>query len=223
MRIEEKYQELLRLKKEINQRMENGTEFQKLKELMLYLAQDKTYPKLKEKDNQLAMLDLFLKIWIAEKRKLPELGINEDIFYQVFNLDDVEHKYLKVQYCGLRIENIVPDEYCEQALKWLVENRVSGLAIGQIVVVETKKKEENLLYIARYLRRHMETLNALLMIQYANGVLEGSEKLLLEEADIWLEGQQYKNALDVLQRIGNPSQTTKEMIVKLRQVIENGG
>lgn len=222
MKIEKQYRELLRIKKEINQRIENGTDFQRIKELMLYLAQEKAYSKLKCTDNQLMKLDCFFNIWLEEKKKLSDFGIEADIFYKVSSLDDVEWKYLKIQYCGLRIENLVPNEYCVQSLEQIIENEVSGLAIGRIIVFETKKREENLLYIARFLRQKGEIFNALLLLQYANEVFYANEKLLLEEADIWLEGQQWEKAIEVLSRIDKPSQNINEIKSKLRQVIKYG-
>lgn len=221
MRLEQQYQELLRLKKEINQKLQKGTGFGGIKELMLYLVKDKAYFKMKVKENQMIMLECFLNIWLREKKKLPDLGVETDIFYKVSSLDDIEQKYQRIKYCGLRIENAVPDDYVEQALEQLVEDRVSGMAIGRIIVEETEKREENILYIAQYLRRRGDSLNALLLMQYANETFPGQEKLLLEEADIWLEGQQFEKTLELLSQIENPSLQVKGLIKELRQVTEN--
>lgn len=222
MKLEQQYQELLRLEKEINQRLKNGTAFYQIKELMLYLAGDPAYLKLKGKDNRLIMLECFFNIWLKEKKKLPDLGIKEDIFYEVFSLEDVERKYQKIKYCGLRTENKVPDEYIRQALGWLIKDQVSGMAIGQIVTRETKEKEENIWKIEQCLRRDRQALNALLLIQYANEAFPGRERLLLEEADIWLEGQQFGKVLELLAQIENPSLQVKKLMEELRQVAENG-
>lgn len=222
MKLEEQCRELFRLKEVINQRMIKGNDFQTIKELWQYLVVEESYHKLKKRDNQLAILDFFLNIWIKEKQTLTNFGIDEDIFDQVTNLDDIEKKYQKIYYCGLRVENAVPDKYIEQALNWLLEDRVSGVAIGRIVAAQTTKKEENLLYFAQYMKRNRNTLHALLILQYANEVFEGNEKLSVEEADIWIAGEQYESALNVLQRIDEPSQDIKEVIMKLQQVTRNG-
>lgn len=221
MKLKQQYEELLRLKKEINQRLEKGTDFSQIRELMLYLAGDPVYPRLKKKENQLIMLDCFFQIWIKEKKKLPDLGVETDVFCKVSSLDDVEHKYLKIRYCGLRIENAVPDAYIGQALEWLTEDKISGMAIGKIISRETKKKQENMLQIAQCLRRRGDSLNALLLIQHANEAFQGQEKLLLEEADIWLEGGQLGKALELLSQIEAPSLQIKELMKELRQVTGN--
>lgn len=222
MRLEQQYQELLRLKREINRRLQKGTDFEEIKELMLYLARDKAYFKLKAIETQMIMLDIFFYIWMREKKKLPDLGVETDIFYKVSSLDDVERKYQRIKYCGFRIENEVPDDYIEQALEWLTEDRVSGIAIGTIFVRETEEKAENILHIEQHLRQSGDSLNALLLMQYANERIPGQEKLLLEEADIWLEGQQFERVLELLSQIEKPSLQIKGLMEELRQVTENG-
>ncbi|MCM1126811.1 MAG: crossover junction endonuclease [Lachnospiraceae bacterium] len=221
MKLKQQYKELLQLKKEINQRLEKGTGFTQIKDLMLYLAQDKAYSKLKGKENQLIMLDCFLNLWLREKKRLPDLGIKADIFYKVSSLDDVEQKYQRIKHCGLRIENAVPNDYIEQALEWLIEDRISGMAIGTIIVKETKKREENVIYIARCLRQKADSINALLLIQYANEAFPGQEKLLLEEADIWLEGNQFERALEAIEKIEKPSSQVEKLTNELRKVAKN--
>lgn len=222
MRLKQQYQELLRLKKEIDQRLNTGTDFWSIKELMLYLANDPVYPKLKSKENQLIMLESFLNIWLKEKKRLPDLRIETDIFYHVSSLDDVERKYQKIKYCALRVENNVPDKYLEEAFEWIKADHVSGIAIGNIVNSETEKREENFLSIVQYLKCKGNPFDALLLIQYANDIFPGQEKLLVEEADIWLAGQQLDKALETLAKIESPSQEIEELIIELRQVKENG-
>ena len=146
-------------------------------------TEDKAYHKLKSSENQMIMLESVFNIWLKEKKELPVLGIETDIFYQISCLDDVERKYQRIKYCGLRIENAVWDEYIRQALGWLVEDKVSGIAIGKIIVAETQKREENLLYIAGYLGETGDMLNALLLLRYADEAFPRKEKLLLKEAE----------------------------------------
>ncbi len=222
MKLKEQCQELLRLKAEIGQQLKKGTDFKAIKHLMLYLAGEKFYSKLKCLDNQLAELDLFFNIWLEEKKDLSNLGIETDIFSGISSLRDVEQKYLKILYCGLRRENAVPDAYIGQALEWLVQEHISGLAIGKIIVSETSRKEENLLSIAQRLRQKGEILNTLLLLQYANKTFPGNEQLLLEEAGLWLDGMQWERALENLLKIESPTEQAKELAAELQQVAKNG-
>lgn len=223
MRLEQQYRELLRLKKEINIRLKRGTDFQNIKELMLMLAKDQGYQILKGKENQMIILDCFLGIWLKEKRRLSELGIETDIFYQVSSLDELEQKYQTIRYCGLRIENNVPDEYIEQAFLWLIDQKVSGIAIGKIVIYGTKHRENNLLYLARGLKQKGDLTNAILLLQYARENYPKQEKFLLEEADCWLQGQQWQRAQALLREIEKPTAEIQEITEGLQRVIENAG
>ena len=59
MRIETQYKELLKIKREIDNRLVD-LDFSKIKELILWLNTSKEYQKLKSKDNQLMILDFFI-------------------------------------------------------------------------------------------------------------------------------------------------------------------
>lgn len=223
MRLEQQYRELLRLKEEINIRLSRGTDFQNIKALMLALAEDQGYQILKRKENQIIILDCCLGIWLEEKRRLPELGIETDILDRISSLDELEQRYQKIKFCGFRIENKVPEEYIGQALAWLKEQKVSGLAIGIIFTYETKCREDNLLHIAGRLKQEGDLLNAILLLQYARKQYPKQEKILLEEADCWLQGQQWQRAQALLQEIENPTAEILEIIEGLQRVTGNAG
>ncbi len=224
MRVEQQYREVLRLKREINLRLSVGTGFWEIRELALFLAGDKAYLKLKREEKQLMMLDCFFGIWQEEKKKLPKGRIETDIFHDISSLEELEKKYQRIKYCGLRIENAVPGPYVEQALEWLEEDKVSGIAVGKIFLLETSEREENLLSMARYLKQGGNAVDGLLLLQCANETLPGRESLLLEEADIWIDAGEWEAALSLLCRIKNPSQDIrglKEDLERLRRVEGN--
>ena len=91
--MEQQYREFQRLKEEVDCHLAQGTDFQRMKELILYLAQEQAYLELKQREGRMIMLDRFLGIWMEEKQKLQEPGIAEDIFYQVDSLEDLVLKY----------------------------------------------------------------------------------------------------------------------------------
>ena len=93
-----------------------------------------------------------------------------------------------------------------------------------IVFFETLKREENLLTIAQYLKQRGDSINALLLLEYGNEALPGRERLLAEEADIWISAGEYKKALELLGQIKNPTQDMKKLIEELEglgQVVRN--
>ena len=213
-------QELLQLKEEINLRLARGRDFQNIEELMLFLAESPLYQNQKQQDGQLRMLDCFLNIWLKEKRRLP--GTAADVFCQTDSLEKLVNKYRGIWFCALRVENRVPKPYVDQVMEWLEEQRVSGVALGEITVRETKDKEENLLRLAQELKRRGQISQALLLLQYAGGRYPESENLILEEADCWMQGRQWDRAYKLLTRIENPRAEIQNIMTSLQQVLENG-
>ncbi len=221
MNLEEQYQEISRLKQEINNRLSNGTDYLSVKELAIFLARDKEYQKLHRMDNQLIKLQHFLTVWREEQEKMPSQAMSENIFYQISSLDELEQKYCRIEYYGLRMENRVPEPYCSQLLDWLLEHKVSGIALGIIIRNRTEQGIDNILCIAQELKRRAELPNAVLLLQYAREKYPGVEVFLLEEADCWLQAGQWRRALDLLQEIEQPSTQIQEIITELQQVAEN--
>ena len=213
-------QELSQLKEEINLRLAQGRDFQNIEELMLFLAESPLYQNQKQQDGQLRMLDCFLNIWLKEKRRLP--GTAADVFCQTDSLEKLVNKYRGIWFCALRVENRVPKPYVDQVMEWLEEQRVSGVALGEITVRETKDKEENLLRLAQELKRRGQISQALLLLQYAGERYPESENLILEEADCWMQGRQWDRAYKLLTRIENPRAEIRNIMTSLQQVLENG-
>ena len=218
MRISQQYDELIVLREEINKRLRE-LDFEKIKELLVWLAHSNGFQQLKTRDNQMIMLDCFSNIWIEEKKKLEHLGIHEDIFNGIHSLQDVERKYLLIKYCALRMENGVPEEFCEQAIDDLILEKVSGIAIGKITVFETHRREANMVGIARWLKRKGQAVTAITLLQYGADMYEGNREILLELADSWMEGLQWKQAYDCLKKIKNPTPEEITIIDELEKVI----
>lgn len=223
MDLSEQYQEISKLKHEINTRLSKGTDYPAIRELALFLAKNEKYQTLYRLENQLIKLQHFLTIWREEQEKMTGQAETENIFFQINSLDEIEQKYCRIEYYGLRIENHVPKPYCSQLLDWLLEHKVSGIALGVIIRNRTEKGLENLLCIAQELKRRMELPNAVLLLQYAREKYPGKEALLLEEADCWLQVRQWKKALELLMEMEAPTAEIQELITELRQVVENDG
>lgn len=219
MDLQKQYQKISELKSEINSRLFRGTDYLSIKELAIFLAQDAAYQELYKMENQLIKLQHFLTIWREEQEKMPAQAASENIFYRIGNLDELEQKYRRIEYYGLRIENHVPEPYCSQLLDWLLEHKVSGIALGIIVRNRTEQGSRNILCIAQELKRRAELPNAVLLLQYAHEKYSDEEAFLLEEADCWLQAGQGKKALELLQEIKQPSTAIQELIAELEQVI----
>lgn len=168
-------------------------------------------------------LQHFLTIWREEQEKIPGTSVSAAIFYRISSLEELEHKYCRIEYYGLRIENDVPGQYCDQLLDWLLEHRVCGIALGSIIRNHTEKGRDNLLYIAQELKRRMELPQAVLLLQYYQEKYHRDDAFTLEEADNWLQVDQWQKALEILVEINEPTGEIQEIITELQQVVKDNG
>lgn len=215
---ETQYQEWLLLRERIDARLAQATSRQDIAELVQFLAEDSVYQEMKHCEGQLILLNSFVEIWMAENCRLPESM--EDIFYRVNSLKSLVYKYRAVVFCALRIENHVPGVYVEQAVERLVEQRVSGVAIGKIIVWETKERENNMLSLAEELKRHGQIPNAILLLQYAREKYPEEVHLALAEADCRMQCGQWDRAYEILAQLPDPVVEVQNIIEKLRQVVK---
>ena len=218
MKIEQQYQKLIELQIEINDRLKD-LNFEKVKDLILFLAKSESFQKLKKKDNQMIILDCFCSVWIEEKKQLEPLGVQEDIFYGVNSLKDLERKYLLVKYTALRIENHVPEVYIEQAIDEIIKEKISGIAIEKIVVFETSEREKNIVEIAAWLKEKNQILTAMSLLQSGLKVFEQNHEMLLSLADCWMQGEQWSQAYECLMQMKNPTEEEQKLLEELKKVI----
>lgn len=174
-------------------------------------------------DNQLIRLQHFLTVWREEQDKMPGRAATENIFYQIDSLDCLEQKYRRIEYYGLRVENHVPEPCLGELLDWLLEHRVSGIALGIIIANRTEQGCENILCIARELKRRAQLPDAVLLLSYAREKFPDKDIFLLEETDCWLQAGQKEKALELLREIRRPTAAIRELMAELEQVIHNAG
>lgn len=219
MRLQQQYDLLLELKEEINSKLKDLS-YEKIKELILWLAKSNAFQKLKDKENELIILDFFCTTWMEEKKRLTDLGIEEDIFYGITSLDEVESKYLTVKFAALRMEVDMPIEFYEQAVDSIIEKKVTGVAICKIIVRETAEREKNILQIAGLLKIKGQYITALVLLQEGSEIYPENDEILLELADCWLEGQQWKQAYECLKKIKIPNTEVSKLVVELATMVE---
>ena len=220
MEYEQKYKELLTLKYQIDEKLEN-LNFEKIKELIIWLTHSKSYQKLKRKDNQLNMLEIFCQIWLEEKKMLDALGISEDIFYAVNSLDSLEKKYLTIQFGVLRLETIMPKEFYTQAVEAMIDLKVSGIALYRIIIQETLEIDKNIVKLAKILKENGKIITALSLLQKGNEFNPENTEIILELSDCWMEGEQWGQAYESLRAIKKPSEEVRELLQMLEKVLCN--
>jgi uncharacterized ubiquitin-like protein YukD len=218
MTLEKQYEDLLELEKETDKRLKK-TDFEGMKELLLFLAQSKEYEKLKTKENKIYILDMFKSIWLEEKKKLADIGITDDIFYNISSLDDMEKKYHSIMYGALRFETDMPEEYYEQAIDNILEYRVSGIALGEIIARDTEDRKNNAIKICRRLNAREETVRSIVLLQKMEEYYPKDADILTELAGCWTDGQQWEQALECLKKIEKPDEEVNAVIKELKKVL----
>lgn len=219
MRIQQQYEELQKLRKEIDVRLCH-TDFEAIKSLILWLAKSEIFQKLKKKETQLMMLDSFCKIWLKEKKRLSDIGIEDDIFFNVRSLKNVEEKYLTIEFGVLRLETQMPQEYYEQVIDNIKIYRVSGIALSEIINNETSKKEENIIKMASMLRENNQLITAIILLENAEKIYPDNQDILLGLADCWQIGQQWGRTLEYLNKVKEPDESIQKRIEGLERIVK---
>lgn len=219
MQVREQYHNLLELQEELGNKLYDPS-FEQIIELQKYLAKSDKYKKLKSKDNRLAMLDSFCKIWIDEKKRMFDVEIEKDIFWHIANLEDIERKYQDIKYFILRVENEVPETYIQEGFDRIEKWDVSGIAIAYILLGESRKREENINCIYQLLLERSQVIKAIELLQYAQTKMPYNKEYYLAEANCWIQVEQWKQALRCLLKIEDPDVEVLGLIEDIKQVLK---
>lgn len=220
MKQEEQYKKLIELKEEINTRLVD-LDFDKIKELLLWLAGNRDYFKLKSTDNQLEALEFLKSIWLEEKKYINEFEMQGDAFTGVNSLRTVECRYLKAHFYILRLENDMSEETCMQSVQELIVEKYSALFLFSIIVRETEMIENNIIKLGRILKKQNDLVRSIGLLKLGVEKYPKNDELILELADCWITAQQYAVAYEYLKKIENPDNEVVELLIELEKVLKN--
>ena len=164
--LKELYNKMLELKALVNAKLLDGS-FEAIRDLIKMLDESEVYPTLLEKDTQLSMLDIFLGIWLDEKRELSALGIASDIMTDVSDLDVLEDKYHTISLSILRFENDMPEEYLNEAIDRIIAQDISGIALYKILKIDTIDHVNNVIKVSTALRARKEYIRDMFFVRLA--------------------------------------------------------
>lgn len=164
--LKELYNKMLELKALVNAKLSDGS-FEAIRDLIKMLDESEVYPTLLEKDTQLSMLDIFLGIWLDEKRELSALGIASDIMTDVSDLDVLENKYHTISLSILRFENDMPEEYLNEAIDRIIAQDISGIALYKILKIDTIDHVNNVIKVSTALRARKEYIRDMFFVRLA--------------------------------------------------------
>ncbi len=169
------------------------------------------------RDNQLMTLRMMCKIWESEKN----IGDGTTFMDDVHNLKDLEKKYNKLKYYCRRFENDMPQEFWLEGIEYILDNNITGIALYSVIEIQTWKKEENILKIAKYLKVNEAMIQAVIMLQMAVAKYEKNSELIMELADCWLLMKNWKQAKNILEKLEHPSKEVQEIIRNLEEVLKD--
>ena len=158
-------------------------------------------------------------------REMLELNQTEsvwresNIFYQIYNLEDAETRYLRMKHGLWRIEQNLSEEKCVQFMEMLEAENISLFFITWQIFVNMQYKEELYITIGNYYRSQNLAV-AIEFFTYALWWLKDNSQLLLNKADCLMEGAMWKEALDTLEQIANPSEEVVSLIQELRGALQ---
>lgn len=166
-------------------------------------------------DTQLMLLIKCYQICLAEKK----YGEKQTILHGISSLDQMEKLYTELKFIVLRFENNMPEEFLQEGIEYIRENHISGIALFQIIKLETWKRAQNTLKLAKALKQAGMLMTATVLLYLAAKSYESNKGIIMELADCWMEGKQWKQAYDTLKQIKKPSKEIKEIMEELEKVV----
>ena len=218
MKIQDQFSELKKLKEHINPVLEERN-LQACLALAKELNENKIYAKLVGKDTQLYMLNHFFCIALREQSELIPRGIEANIFDNVSSLEELEAKYLAIEFAVLRMELDLEPEEVSETVRNLVALDASGIALLQVIRFETAEVKENIRKVSMELLKQGEILRVLVLLREAVSQLPEEDELKLMLANVWMEAGEPAEACKCLKEIKEPATEVVHLIEKLEGML----
>lgn len=190
-----------------------------ISELIRFMNQDKVFEKLRLKDTQLANLIILTKIWLEEKTRLGLYGQKQDIFEGVENLDMAETKYRSIHLGILRIENKFAKEFIDEYIRFIISEKISGIALAMIINQESKYRASNAVLLSRYLKEKGAYIDALILLETASLLTYACDDIYMELADMYIEANCLDKAFETLNKIENKDENIEDIIDELDKIL----
>lgn len=209
MKLLEQYDELVKLKRSLNSRLQNLTRTE-IKAILLDFYKDPLLKRFVYKDNEIYFLNSFCSIWLEEQKQSFLYGLTYDIFDSIASLNDIEEKYIAIRFGILRFENRLPIDYLEEVLDYFSFHHISGIALcyiarDKMVCSNTAYAEKNLLKIAQQMLKRSDYISACILLQEMKKHFSHHVQILRLLSQCWAECLQYESALLCLNEIRRPS------------------
>lgn len=183
----------------------NRTDIQSLYDIM----RNRIYETTIEKTEVLDILRELLDCWNCEM----EVG-HPCVFDDTFDLGQVAHKYKRIKHGLWRIEQQLTEEKCLEGIRYMMTDTVSMIVLGWIIYANMKNRETVYLRTVHYIRQ-IDIGKALELVTYGLVLLGNNDNLYITKADLLLDMNMWKDALQALKNVENPSNDILEIIAEL--------
>ncbi len=213
MTLQEQRERLDEKKKQINEILKNHPD-DIIRELTS-IVQEKNINIFQAWDRQIALMVKVCGIAFAEERCHDKKNILDNIH----SLDELEMLYTEIKFLCLRIENDMPDSALEDSIEYIRQCNIGGIALHQIIVRETWKRESNIIAMARLLKQYEMIDRAIILLHLASETYSKNNNICMELADCWMSQGRWKEAYDVLKKIKRPKKDIQEILTELEKVV----
>ena len=160
------YEELCRIKKEIDEKLTDWNE-QTIIELLMAFKKEESLKRLVEKDNQLTKLKCLCVLWMDEKIKLSAFGMESTALNEIKSLKDVEKRFLMLQFGMLRLDCQMSREKCDEVIDYIIRYRISGIVLNFMVRSVTEHYLENIKMLVEMLNDRKQYVTAACLLREA--------------------------------------------------------
>jgi len=182
-------------------------------EELYHLITDKKYEVVIKKFTDLGTL----REMVECRKREEEIG-NPCIFDDIESLQQAEHKYQKVKHGLWRIEQGLAYESCMDAVAFMRQESISKFFIAWAIFANLQEREKTFIRLAELFAEE-NISEAIELISYGIFLVEEDEQLLLQKANYCMELNLWKQALETLQKIKEPTMEICEVINELSSVL----
>lgn len=185
---------------------------------LVQLTHSREYQVLSECDNVLHVFRKCMEIFQLEASYGEKTVLQRARNGEIFCIGSVNEQYSRICFLLYRLDSDLPQSVIDRSLRELDQSGTSAEMIKYIADRELERTKTVLLKVCEYFLSEGQLLRAGRILLYMRE--EGYDaEVLLMLANVFLQNQNYSEALNILAEIENPDETIKEMKIYLQKYI----
>lgn len=164
-------------------------------------------------NNSLTCVYHMLFVWRLEQRLQ-----GDNIFEGIQDVSEAEIRYLRTRHILWRIENNCSYDACYEGVRELIEKKISVTFMAWQINNVLSEQRNMYLKLSEYLWEFSPS-KAVELVAYGLSYFPGDTEMLMYKANYLLESQCYKEALETLKCITNPSKEIISLIEELEEAL----